>query len=153
MRQGSLKRSKTLKFGIYLLACTFTTQLAFGQCQTWEGLPNQSDAEDAHTIYRQAIKTDDWQIAFENWQIAYRIAPAADGKRDYHFMDGTKLYLHKFAEGVKRLIQKKEHRDMKFLSEFSSKIFKEGLPVVFEIKIKDLTGRERNYHRSFLNYG
>ena len=73
----------------------------------------------------------------------------------YQEFEGSaaKLYLHKFAEGVKKLIQKKERRDLKFLSEFSSKIFKEGLPVVFEIKIEDITGRERNFHRSLFNYG
>jgi tetratricopeptide (TPR) repeat protein len=87
---------KTLKFGIYLLAFSFCTQVSFGQCASWIGLPNQSDAEDAHTIYRQAIKTDDWQIAFENWEIAYQIAPAADGKRDYHFTDGAKIYVQKY---------------------------------------------------------
>jgi nitroimidazol reductase NimA-like FMN-containing flavoprotein (pyridoxamine 5'-phosphate oxidase superfamily) len=62
----------------------------------------------------------------------------------YEFEGSTaKISLHKFCEGVKETIRKKEGRDLKFLSEFSSKIFKEGPPIVFKIKIEELTGRER----------
>lgn len=89
-------RTKTLKSGILLLAFSFIAQISFAQCPSWMGLPRQSDAEDAHTIYRQAIKTNDWDIAFDNWKIAYEIAPAADGKRDYHFTDGAKIYVEKY---------------------------------------------------------
>ena len=60
------------------------------------------------------------------------------------FLGSTaKINLHKFSEGVKDIIKKTEGRDLKFLSEFSSKIFKEGSPIVFKIHIEDLTGRER----------
>lgn len=66
------------------------------QFASWEGSPQKEDAENAHSIYRQALKSKDWPIAFENWQIAYDLAPAADGKRDYHFIDGVKLYINMF---------------------------------------------------------
>lgn len=66
------------------------------QCASWEGTPNKDEAENAHSVYRQALKTDDYTIAFANWQKAYDIAPAADGKRDYHFTDGAAIYLHMF---------------------------------------------------------
>tara|TARA_R110002072_G_scaffold271545_1_gene431538 strand:- start:229 stop:681 length:453 start_codon:yes stop_codon:yes gene_type:complete len=60
------------------------------------------------------------------------------------FLGSTaKINLHKFSEGVKDIIKKTEARDLKFLSEFSSKIFKEGSPIVFKIDIEGLTGRER----------
>ncbi|MEO1032754.1 MAG: pyridoxamine 5'-phosphate oxidase family protein [Bacteroidota bacterium] len=55
----------------------------------------------------------------------------------------AKLNLHNFFEGVKGLIQKKEGRNPKFISEFSSKLYKEGPPVVFEIAISEVSGRER----------
>ena len=66
------------------------------QCVTWEGSAQKGEAEDAHTIYRQALKTKDYPMAFENWKKAYAIAPAADGKRDFHYTDGIKIYLHKW---------------------------------------------------------
>jgi len=69
---------------------------SFGQCESWEGNPKKEDAENAHSIYRQAIKGSDWATAFEYWQQAYDIAPAADGKRDYHYTDGVTLYVNKF---------------------------------------------------------
>jgi hypothetical protein len=64
------------------------------QCDSWIGKPFQSDAENAHSIYRQALKGNDYKTAFENWQTAYKLAPAADGKRDYHYTDGISLYKH-----------------------------------------------------------
>ena len=68
----------------------------FGQCESWEGHPKQEDGENAHSIYRQAIKGKEWDTAFEYWQQAYAIAPAADGKRDYHYTDGVILYVNMF---------------------------------------------------------
>ncbi|MFZ1703886.1 MAG: hypothetical protein WAT79_06040 [Saprospiraceae bacterium] len=66
------------------------------QCQTWIGLDRQSDAENAHSIYRQALKMKSNDIAFENWEIAYSLAPAADGKRDVHYTDGVEFYKQKW---------------------------------------------------------
>ncbi len=73
-----------------------TVTLGNAQCASWMDSPQKDDAENAHSIYRQAIKDKDYTIAFENWEKAFSIAPAADGKRDYHFTDGAKLYLEKF---------------------------------------------------------
>ena len=62
----------------------------------------------------------------------------------YEFEGSTaKINLHKFSEGVKNIIREKEGKDLKYLSEFSSKIYKEGPPIVFKIHIEELTGRER----------
>lgn len=65
----------------------------------------------------------------------------------YWEFEGTaaKINLHKFSEGVKEIIKNKEGKQLRHISEFSSKIFKEGLPVVFQIEIKELTGKERHY--------
>ncbi|MBT8232154.1 MAG: tetratricopeptide repeat protein [Saprospiraceae bacterium] len=72
------------------------SQLGNAQFQSWVGQSFEEEATDAHSIYRQALKAQDWEVAFENWQKAYDFAPVADGKRDYHFIDGVKLYVHKF---------------------------------------------------------
>jgi tetratricopeptide (TPR) repeat protein len=74
------------------------TSDVIAQCQNWIGKPIQSDAENAHTIYRQAMKVNDNVMAFENWQKAYKLAPAADGKRDFHYTDGIEFYKVKFSE-------------------------------------------------------
>lgn len=56
-----------------------------------------------------------------------------------------KLKLHAFSLGVKNIIKHKENRELKFISEFSSKIYKNDLPIAFMIKIEDITGKGRSY--------
>ena len=89
-----------MRFTIKSIKVIFTLLIflpvANSQYNTWVGSEFEEDATDAHSIYRQALKANDMDVAFENWKKAYELAPAADGKRDYHFMDGVKLYLHKF---------------------------------------------------------
>ncbi len=87
--------SITSKIGMALLMLFFGTN-AFAQCESWEGSPKQEEGEEAHSIYRQALKGKDFTTAMEYWQIAYGIAPAADGKRDYHYTDGVALYVNLF---------------------------------------------------------
>ena len=71
-------------------------QGVLAQCKTWIDSDRGTDAENAHTIYRQAMKMKSMDIAFENWQIAYELAPAADGKRDVHYTDGVEFYKQKW---------------------------------------------------------
>ncbi|TVR83106.1 MAG: hypothetical protein EA409_03420 [Saprospirales bacterium] len=65
---------------------------ATSQCESWTDLPNKEDVINAHSIYRQAIRVNDMEIAYENWKIAYQNAPTADGQRDFHFTDGIAIY-------------------------------------------------------------
>lgn len=51
--------------------------------------------------------------------------------------------LHKFSNGVKKVIEQKEQKQLKFISEFSSKLESEGVPIVFRIKITEITGKYR----------
>lgn len=55
----------------------------------------------------------------------------------------AKAQLHIFSLGVKDLIINKEHRNLDFISEFSSKIYKDDLPIVFQIKVDEITGKMR----------
>lgn len=57
----------------------------------------------------------------------------------------AKNQLHQFSLGIKDLILKTEHKDSKYISDFSSKIYTEGIPVVFRININEITGRERRH--------
>lgn len=63
----------------------------------------------------------------------------------YREFEGStaKINLHKFSEGVKAIINNREGKNLEFIGEFSSKIYKEGPPIVFKIEIEELTGRER----------
>lgn len=64
-------------------------------CGKFSDATSPSDAETAHVLYRDFLKNKNWTEAFAYWQKAYEMAPAADGKRDYHFLDGIKLYEQK----------------------------------------------------------
>lgn len=88
--------NKIRNFTLLTLIMILGSQITFGQYKSWIGDPKEEDASNAHSIYRQALKAEDWTIAYDNWKVAYELAPAADGKRDYHFIDGVKLYIHKF---------------------------------------------------------
>ncbi|WP_298423354.1 pyridoxamine 5'-phosphate oxidase family protein [uncultured Kordia sp.] len=63
----------------------------------------------------------------------------------YEELEGStaKAYLHDFSLGVKDLIIKKENRKLDFINQFSSKIYKDDFPVIFLIKIDEITGRIR----------
>jgi nitroimidazol reductase NimA-like FMN-containing flavoprotein (pyridoxamine 5'-phosphate oxidase superfamily) len=55
----------------------------------------------------------------------------------------AKAQLHIFSLGVKDLIINKEHRELDFISEFSAKVYKEDLPIVFQIRVDEITGKIR----------
>lgn len=82
---------------LLLMVSGFSYQL-IAQCETWVGSAQQEEAENAHTNYRSALKMQDMELAFAEWQKAYDIAPAADGLRDFHYMDGIKIYKEKIKE-------------------------------------------------------
>jgi nitroimidazol reductase NimA-like FMN-containing flavoprotein (pyridoxamine 5'-phosphate oxidase superfamily) len=53
----------------------------------------------------------------------------------------AKTQLRVFSNGIKAIITKKEDRELNFLSEFSSKASDDNVPVVFTIKIHELSGK------------
>lgn len=55
----------------------------------------------------------------------------------------AKAQLHIFSLGVKDLIIDKEQRKLDFISQFSAKIYKDDMPIVFQIKIDEITGKMR----------
>lgn len=89
----------------------FTSQTATAQCDGWMGNPKMEEAETAHTLYRGDMKTENFDGAFENWQVAYNIAPAADGKRPFHYSDGRKIYMHKLGKETDEA-KKKEYGEI-----------------------------------------
>ena len=67
------------------------------------------------------------------------------GKFELHYGGDAKAYLHQFSLGVKDVITEKEHVRPDFISEFSSKIYKDDVPIVFLIRINEMTGKKRTY--------
>ena len=57
-------------------------------------------AKNAHVIYRDFIRAKKYEEAYDYWKEAYEIAPAADGRRNYHFVDGIKIYNHYFSKAT-----------------------------------------------------
>lgn len=55
----------------------------------------------------------------------------------------AKHMLHEFSEGVKGILSRTEGKDAEYISEFSAKIESEGTPIVFRIKINEITGKKR----------
>lgn len=55
----------------------------------------------------------------------------------------AKFLLHKFAEGIKGIISKKENKYPKFISDFSSATHLKNIPVVYKIQIQEITGKFR----------
>ena len=102
---------KKQTFGIIAAFLFLGYYSALSQCETWNDSPRIDDARNAHSIYRQAMKINDFQLAFDNWKIAYEIAPAADGKRDYHFIDGAAIYKQKYEQATDDAT-KKEYSEM-----------------------------------------
>lgn len=93
-------------FGTLVMALGLMMAFSEGlkaQCENWNNSPRKEEAENAHVIYRPFLKgkdvnelaklsDQDFKIAFDNWKKAYEIAPAADGQRPSHYVDGRLLY-------------------------------------------------------------
>lgn len=87
--------------GLSLLTCmSLVLGAQTDPCLNWSQFPQQDAdaAEMAHVMYRDAIKAEDYDRAFADWQKAYTMAPAADGKRPFHYMDGRTIYMDKYAK-------------------------------------------------------
>lgn len=65
------------------------------------------------------------------------------GTFEQHFGSDAKAYLHKFSLGIKDIILEKEQSKANFISDFSSKIYKDDIAAVFLIKIEEITGKKR----------
>jgi tetratricopeptide (TPR) repeat protein len=61
-------------------------------CVKFTDSSNPDEAETAHVLYRDLLKMKKYEEAMPLWEKAIKLAPAADGLRDYHYMDGVKLY-------------------------------------------------------------
>ncbi|WP_452228071.1 MULTISPECIES: pyridoxamine 5'-phosphate oxidase family protein [unclassified Lacinutrix] len=65
------------------------------------------------------------------------------GTFEQRFGSDAKAYLHKFSLGIKDILLEKEQSKANFISDFSSKIYKDDIPAVFLINIEEITGKKR----------
>ncbi len=88
-----LTRSLTSVVVLLVFAITSVAQV---NCAKFSESDRGEEALDAYSIYMQALKSEDLKLAYEQWKIAYEIAPAADGKRDHNFTKGVEILIKKF---------------------------------------------------------
>ena len=94
---------KELRISLIALALVAFFSVALtAQCDTWNNSPQKDEAENAHVLYRGVVKgkteadlaalsAEEFNLAYDNWKTAYGIAPAADGQRATHYIDGRKI--------------------------------------------------------------
>lgn len=99
------------KLFLLFIAAFFASDMINAQCETWIGKVNEEDSKSDHSIYRQAMRIKDFDLAFEYWSKVFAVAPAADGNRDSHYWDGIEIYNWKLGkekdETKKKEIRKK----------------------------------------------
>ncbi len=69
----------------------------------------KEDAETAYVLYRDYIKSKEYDTALSLWKKAYFAAPAANGRIKYQFDDGIKIYKHLYEQSSDNNLQKSYH--------------------------------------------
>lgn len=67
-------------------------------CLRFQDSPRKNYLLDQYVLYRDKIKAEKFEEAFDLWKVVYEEAPAADGKRSTVFRDGIKLYDYFFKQ-------------------------------------------------------
>lgn len=91
------KRQNLFLAGAVAIFSLFSVALS-AQCGTFDESPKGEDGLVAHQMYRDAVKAKDIEGAYENWEKAYTIAPAANGKNYLHYADGRTILKDKFGK-------------------------------------------------------
>jgi len=73
---------------------------AQSDCETFDEAERGEEALDGYSIYTQAMKTEEWDLAYDNWKISYELAPAADGKRDHNYTKGVEILVNLHASAT-----------------------------------------------------
>lgn len=61
-------------------------------CPKFSDAPDPDRATDMYVIYRNFMKTKEFDEALPRWRTVYDNTPAADGKRNTVYLDGVRLY-------------------------------------------------------------
>ncbi|MCB0628754.1 MAG: hypothetical protein R2824_21960 [Saprospiraceae bacterium] len=60
-------------------------------CPKFSDAPNPDEAETNYVLYRDFLRVNDYEKAYELWQKVYEVAPAADGQRNTVLADGIRF--------------------------------------------------------------
>lgn len=71
---------------------------------------DRDEAETAFVLYRDFVKSGDMAQALPLWKKAYNFAPGANGRIQYHFDDGVKIYTDLFKKATNK-VQKQAYVD------------------------------------------
>lgn len=64
-------------------------------CPKFSDAPNPDEAETNYVLYRDFMRANQWDKAYELWKKVYDVAPAADGRRNTVYADGI-TFLERF---------------------------------------------------------
>lgn len=76
-----------------LTPCTTLSQLSAG---------DKDQAETAFVLYRDFVKAGEMDKALPLWKTAYNLAPGANGRIQYHYDDGIKIYTDLFKKSTNK---------------------------------------------------
>jgi hypothetical protein len=82
-------------------------------CATFDDATNINEVKRNYVLYRDFLKAEDWDGAFDLWKKVYKVAPAADGKRNTVFADGIKFFEH-YKALTSDSLEKAEYTDLIF---------------------------------------
>jgi len=68
---------------------------SLSDCNHWTNKAFKDKAETLHVLYKDNLRSKNYEEAFRLWKEVYELAPAADGKRPDHYLDGIKIYAEK----------------------------------------------------------
>ena len=63
-------------------------------CTTFDDLKNRDVIETAFVLYRDQMKLNNPEAAYPIWQKAMHTAPGSNGRVQYHFEDGLRIFKH-----------------------------------------------------------
>ena len=69
----------------------------------------KEDAETAYVLYRDYIKSKEYDTALSLWKKAYYAAPAANGRIKYQFDDGIKIYKYMYEQTSDNALKQAYH--------------------------------------------
>jgi hypothetical protein len=104
---------KTILISLLVGTMGLFSTSTFSQCENWMKSSEIKSLEDAYSIYRSALRSGDYEIAYLNWEKVYQSAPGADGRRSTVYSDGRILLEAKFLADTD-IVRKKENKDFIF---------------------------------------
>lgn len=79
-------------------------------CMTFDDIKNRDEVETAFVLYRDRMKLNEYKKAYPLWQVAMHGAPGSNGRVQYHFEDGLRIF-KKFYDDATDSLEKRRWLD------------------------------------------